>query len=77
MKLFSLPLYLLIILNVANVMGFSISEIGKSAIDSAKGVFEKVPDVLPSPDSIFQAGKNLIAGYPIEVAIKAINTFCK
>lgn len=61
MKLLSLPLCLLIILNVTNVMGLSISDIGKSAIDSAKGVFEKVPDVLPSPESIFQAGKNLIA----------------
>lgn len=62
---------------MSTVWGFSLKDIGKSAVDSAKGVIDKVPDVLPSPEAIFQAGKNLIAGYPFEAAFRAINTFCK
>lgn len=41
-------------------------EIGKSVTDIAKGVIEKIPDAIPSPEDLFQSGKNLIAGYPFE-----------
>lgn len=43
-----------------------LQEIGKSVTDIAKGVIEKIPDAIPAPEDIFQAGKNLIAGYPFE-----------
>lgn len=43
-----------------------LADIGKSAADVAKGVLEKIPDAIPKPEDIFQAGKNLIAGYPFE-----------
>lgn len=43
-----------------------LADIGKSATDVAKGIIEKIPDAIPKPEDIFQAGKNLIAGYPFE-----------
>lgn len=55
----------------------NLKDIGKSATDVAKGIIEKIPDAIPKPDDIFQAGKNLIAGYPFEQVFSAINTFCK
>lgn len=50
-----------------------LADIGKSAADVAKGVIEKIPDAIPSPGDLFQAGKNLIAGYPFEQV--SLNTF--
>lgn len=48
------------------IESFNLQDIGKSATDVAKGVIEKIPDAIPSPEDLFQAGKNLIAGYPFE-----------
>lgn len=48
------------------IESFNLQDIGKSATDVAKGVIDKIPDAIPSPEDIFQAGKNLIAGYPFE-----------
>lgn len=54
-----------------------ISDAAKSTVDIVSGVAQKIPDAIPSPDAIFSASKNLFAGYPFEVAFKAINLFCK
>lgn len=43
-----------------------LQDIGKSAADAAKGIIEKIPDAIPKPEDLFQAGKNLIAGYPFQ-----------
>lgn len=51
-------------------------DVAKSSVDIASGVAKKIPDAIPSPDAIFSASKNLLAGYPFEVAFKAINLFC-
>lgn len=52
-------------------------DISKSAIDATTGVIKKIPDVIPSPEDLFQSAKNVVAGYPFDVAAAAINTFCK
>lgn len=44
----------------------SLKNVGKSAIDVVLGVAEKIPDVIPSGEDLFQYGKNLLAGYPFE-----------
>lgn len=44
----------------------SLKNVGKSAIDVVKGVAEKIPDVIPSGEDLFQYGKNILAGYPFE-----------
>lgn len=62
--------YFLLVLLVckfnAPVESLSLKNIGKSAIDVVKGVAEKIPDVIPSGEDLFQYGKNIIAGYPFE-----------
>lgn len=47
-------------------VGRSAVNLGTSAVNIAKGVAEKIPDVIPSADDFFQSTKNLIAGYPFE-----------
>lgn len=54
----------------------NIPDISKSLVDIASGVAQKIPESIPSPDAIFSASKNLIAGYPIELALSAVNVFC-
>lgn len=54
-----------------------LTDAAKSTVDIASGVAKKIPDSIPSADAIFSASKNLIAGYPFEVAFKAINLFCE
>lgn len=57
------------------IESFNLQDIGKSATDVAKGVIEKIPDAIPSPEDLFQAGKNLIAGYPFEQVCVLQNCF--
>lgn len=52
-------------------------DVGKSVTDAAKGVIEKIPDVIPKPEDFFQSAKNVIAGYPFDLAFRAINSFCE
>lgn len=66
-----------LLVHSVHCLSFGIRDIGKSLIDTGKGVIDKVPDVIPSADTLFQLGKNAIAGYPFDVAFKVINTFCK
>lgn len=42
----------------------SFGGLGKSAIDVTKGIAERIPDAIPSPEFLFESGKNVIAGYP-------------
>lgn len=44
-----------------------ITDLGKSALDIATGVIEKIPDSIPSPENLFQFGKNVLAGYPFDM----------
>lgn len=62
---------------ITSVNSNVLKDIGKSAVDTATGVLGKIPDVVPSPEGIFQSAKNIIAGYPLDIAASAINTFCK
>lgn len=62
-----------------NVSGqsFGIGSLAQSALDTTKGVLKKIPESIPSPQTLFTTSVNVVAGYPFEVAIKAINLFCK
>lgn len=56
---------------------FSIGNLAASGGDTVKGIASKLPSLIPTPDTIFSVGKNVLAGYPVEAAFKAINLFCK
>lgn len=62
--------YLLVILLVFKLHStsdaFDLSDIGKSVSDVTTGVINKIPDIIPNPQDIFESGKNLIAGYPFQ-----------
>lgn len=81
MRLFrvSSVISILFLVYADNVIGLSLKlpDIGRAVIDTGVGVVSKVPDVIPRPEDLFQLGKNAIAGYPFDLAFKAINTFCK
>ncbi|XP_039962015.1 vitellogenin-3-like [Bactrocera tryoni] len=55
---------------------FGITDVGKSLKDIATGVSKDVTSYIPTPEGIFESSKNLLAGYPFEVASSAINTIC-
>lgn len=74
MKIFSIFILLFTLNAISSVS--VLKDVSRSAVSVTKGVIGKIPEVIPSPEDIFQAGKNLIAGYPFEKAFDVINTFC-
>lgn len=64
------------VVNSVKCQNFGV-DVFKSFIDVTSGVAKKLPDSLPSPNAIFSASKNLIAGYPIEAALSAVHLFCE
>lgn len=54
-----------------------IKNVFKSVKDTATGVVKKIPNSIPSVETIFSASKNLIVGYPFKALFKTINLFCK
>lgn len=50
---------------------------GQSAVNLTGSVIKKIPDFIPSPQELFEGGKNLIAGYPFEVVILFFIYFLK
>lgn len=56
---------------------FNPRDLAKSTGDAVFGAVLQLPSAIPTPDTIFLVGKNVLAGYPVEGAFKAINVFCK
>lgn len=52
------------------------TDFAKSLTDAAGGIFSSLPDVLPNPNTLFSASKNLLVGYPAEAVISAVHLFC-
>lgn len=74
MKLFILFLF---IFKYVECEPVDLKDIGKSVTDVAKGVIAKIPDVIPDAEEFFQTTKNVLVGYPFDLAFRAINSFCK
>uniref|UniRef100_U5EEG1 Putative vitellogenin n=1 Tax=Corethrella appendiculata TaxID=1370023 RepID=U5EEG1_9DIPT len=56
--------------------GKTAQDVAKVGANVAKGVIEKVPDLIPTPNQIFDLSKQAIAGLPVEVVAAAINQVC-
>lgn len=41
-----------------------------------KGVGSKIPELIPTPNVLLNAGKEVLLGYPFEIAATAINKLC-
>lgn len=70
-------LYLLVFKFYGQSESVDLKDVGKSVADAAKGVVSKIPDVIPKAEDFFQSAKNVIAGYPFDLAFRAINQFCE
>lgn len=54
-----------------------ITNVFKSVKDTATGIVKKIPNSIPSVETIFAASKNVLVGYPFRLIFKTINLFCK
>lgn len=54
-----------------------ITNVFKSVKDTATGVVKKIPNSIPSVETIFAASKNVLIGYPFKAVFQTINLFCK
>lgn len=52
------------------------SDRAKSMSDMAIGIARRFPGALPKPADVFSASKNLLAGYPVEALLSAIDLIC-
>lgn len=55
---------------------FNVKDIVKSSADATVGNLKKISDIIPSPDVVFQSGKNLLLGLPFQEALSVVNKFC-
>lgn len=61
----------------SHCFSFGLKDIYESAKYTAWGVFRKAFDIIPTPEQVFEKGKNAVAGLPFEMAFKIINICCK
>lgn len=55
----------------------SLGSVISSAIDTTVGAAKQFPDTIPSLGELANLGVNVVAGYPFEIALTLINSFCK
>ena len=56
---------------------FGLKNVFKSTVDVTTGLAKDVANKLPTPNGLFEASKQVIAGYPFEFVSSSINTICK
>lgn len=44
---------------------------------TAFGVIKDIPNRIPTPSEVFEFGKNILIGLPMELTINVIHEFCK
>lgn len=54
----------------------TLADMAKSLGDVAGGLVRGLPGVIPSPAELFSLSKNVVAGYPLEAVLTAVNVFC-
>lgn len=52
-------------------------DVAKLAGNVAKAVVEKVPDLIPTPENLYNIGKQTLVGLPFELLIAGIDKLCK
>ncbi|KAJ6643641.1 Vitellogenin-1 [Pseudolycoriella hygida] len=55
---------------------FNPKDLAGATKDAVIGIGKQIPDSIPSPETIFSFGKNMLAGLPVEVAFDVINQAC-
>lgn len=71
---------LLILSTLAYVQPLGLStfkDVVKSGADTGKGIAKKIPDLIPSPEALFQLTLDGLVGLPLQAFADAINQICK
>lgn len=56
---------------------FNIFDISNQLLDATRGAFENLPSLFSPPNDFINLSKNIIFGYPCEIAIGLVNRFCE
>jgi lipoprotein lipase len=56
--------------------GIGLGDIITGVVEKGKEVVTKLPDLIPTPETIFRSSKEVLLGYPAEYVAMGINKFC-
>lgn len=57
--------------------GIGFTDVLTSGVNTGKAIGGQITKVIPSPEELFNTGKQALLGYPFQAAASAINYFCK
>lgn len=53
------------------------TDVLKLGAQAGEGIIKKVPDLIPTPENIYNVGKQTLIGLPFELLISGIDKLCK
>lgn len=62
--------------SVESKAAFSGSDIFGSFTDIVKGVGKEIPNIIPTPEELFKASKQVLIGLPEVAVFKIVNKLC-
>lgn len=84
MRFPKLIILLFCLLHTSNVRTFSLEDIKNKTEDVLKlgaktgeGLLKKVPDLIPTPENIYNVGKQTLIGLPFELLLSTIDKICE
>jgi hypothetical protein len=45
-------------------------------VNAGKGIIQKVPDLIPTPENLYQISKQTLIGLPFELLLSGIDKLC-
>lgn len=56
---------------------YNLMDLSNEIFDATKGALESLPTTIPTPGEFFELSKNVVIGFPYQIAFELINRFCK
>lgn len=53
------------------------SDVGQLGVNVGKGIVKKVPELIPTPENLYQVPKQALLGLPFELLLSGIDKLCK
>lgn len=53
------------------------SDVGTLSANVGKGIINKIPDLIPTPENLYQIPKQALLGLPFELLLSGIDQLCK
>jgi hypothetical protein len=54
-----------------------VADIGKLGGKAGIGIVKKIPDLIPTPENLYQISKQTLIGLPFELLLSGIDKLCK